>query len=148
MAELLRQQFELGYTYTRSTGPVVGTFLSGLRDRSILGTRGSDGTVYVPPMEFDPVTAEALHEYVEVSDCGEVVSWCWVSEPRDSHPFDQPFAWALVKLDGADVPMVHAVVAASPEAISTGMRVHARWVEEPRGMITDIQCFEAEGDAQ
>ena len=37
MTELLRQQFQLGYTYTRSTGPVVGTFLSGLRDRSILG---------------------------------------------------------------------------------------------------------------
>lgn len=147
MTELLRQQFELGYTYTRSTGPVVGTFLSGLRDRSILGTRGSDGTVYVPPMEFDPVTAEALDEYVEVSDCGEVVSWCWVSEPRASHLFEHPFAWALIRLDGADVPMLHAVDTGDIEAMATGMRVRAPWSAEPRGYITDIACFEPEEDA-
>ena len=147
MTELLRQQFELGYTYTRSTGPVVGAFLSGLRDRSILGTRGTDGTVYVPPMEFDPITAAALDDFVEVSDCGEVVSWCWVSEPRESHPFDHPFAWALIRLDGADVPMVHAIDGGGIDRMRTGMRVRARWAEETRGYITDIVCFEPEEDA-
>lgn len=146
MTELLRQQFELGYTYTRSTGPVVGTFLSGLRDRCILGTRGSDGRVYVPPMEFDPVTAEALDDFVEVSDCGVVVSWCWVTEPRESHPFDRPFAWGLIRLDGADVPMVHAIDAGRREAMASGMRVRVRWATEPRGFITDILCFEPEAD--
>ncbi len=143
MSELLRQQFELGYTYTRSTGPVVGRFLTELRRRRIVGTRGDDGRVYVPPMEFDPVTATALTEFVEVGDHGEVVSWCWITEPRESHPFDKPFAWALVRLDGADVPMVHAVCA-EQEEMRTGMRVQARWVEEPRGYITDIACFEPE----
>ena len=143
MSDLLRQQFVLGYTYTRSTGPVVGRFLTELRQRKIVGTRGDDGRVFVPPMEFDPVTASALDEFVEVSDRGEVVSWCWISEPRDSHPFDEPFAWALVLLDGADVPMVHAV--AAPEAeMRTGMRVQVRWAQEPRGYITDIACFEPE----
>ena len=141
MSELLRQQFELGYTYTRSTGPVVGTFFSGLRDLSILGTRGSDGKVYVPPMEFDPVTAEALDEFVEVSDCGEVISWCWVTEPRASHPMDRPFAWAQIKLDGADVPMLHAVDTGGIEHMATGMRVRAQWSPEPKGYITDIVCF-------
>ena len=70
MTELLRQQFELGYTYTRSTGPVVGAFLSGLRDRSILGTLGSDGTVYVPPMEFDPPK-----RWASTSRCPIAVRW-------------------------------------------------------------------------
>ncbi|MEE4192947.1 MAG: OB-fold domain-containing protein, partial [Halieaceae bacterium] len=143
MSERLSQQFELGYTYTRSTGPVVGRFLTELRQRRIVGTRGDDGRVYVPPMEFDPVTASALSEFVEVADHGEVVSWCWISEPRASHPFDVPFAWALVKLDGADVPMVHAVRAEQGE-MRTGMRVQARWAEETRGYITDIVCFEPE----
>ena len=83
--EILRQEFELGFTYTRSTGPVVGRFLTELRDRKIVGTRGSDGKVYVPPMEFDPVTASELDEFVEVADTGEVMSWCWVKSPRDSH---------------------------------------------------------------
>lgn len=146
MPELLRQSFELGYTYTRSTGPVVGRFLTGLRDGKIVGIRGDDGTVYVPPMEFDPVTASALTEFVDVADRGEIVTWCWVTEPRDSHPFDRPFAWAMIRLDGADVPMVHAVDCARDE-IATGMRVQARWAEERIGFITDIECFEKEGGA-
>ncbi len=140
--ERLSQNFELGFTYTRSTGPVVGRFLTGLRDRRIEGVRGSDGRVIVPPMEYDPVTAAALDEFVEVGQQGELVSWCWVSEPREAHPLQQPFAWGMVKLDGADVPMVHCVAAASESDLSTGARVQVRWADAPRGHITDIACFE------
>lgn len=139
--EILRQEFELGFTYTRSTGPVVGRFLTELRDRKIVGTKGDDGRVYVPPMEFDPVTASALDQFVEVADSGTVVTWAWVSEPRDSHPFDRPFAWAMINLQGADIPMVHAVDAGSESAMCTGMQVKARWAQETRGHITDIECF-------
>ena len=53
--------------------------------------------------------------------------------PGKLHPFDKPFAWAMVKLDGADVPMVHAVDAGSEDAMSTGMRVKARWADENQG---------------
>jgi len=142
--QVLSQEFELGYSYTRSTGPVVGRFLTALRERKIIGSIGDDGTVYVPPMEYDPVTASELSEFAEVADSGEVTSWCWVKEPRDSHPFDRPFAWALIKLDGADVPMVHAVDVAAEDAMHTGMRVKVRWAEETRGQINDIACFEPE----
>jgi uncharacterized OB-fold protein len=140
--EVLSQAFELGYTYTRSTGPVVGRFLTALRDRQIIGNRASDGRVIVPPMEYDPDTAEALTEFVDVGQAGEVVSWCWVKEPRDAHPLDEPFAWAMIRLDGADVPMVHCIKAASEDAVKTGGRVKAVWVDEPRGFIDDIKYFE------
>ena len=140
--ELLSQDFELGFTYTRSTGPVVGRFLGALRERQILGVRGSDGQVIVPPMEYDPKTAEALSEFVAVGSDGAVQTWCWVDPAHDKHPLDQPFAWALIRLDGADVPMLHAVAAPSLEAMATGMRVRARWAEERRGHITDIACFD------
>lgn len=146
--QVLSQEFELGYSYTRSTGPVVGRFLTGLRDRKIFGSIGDDGTVYVPPMEYDPKTASELGEFVEVASSGEVTSWCWVKEPRDSHPFDRPFAWALIKLDGADVPMVQAVDVATEDAMCTGMRVKVRWAEETRGHISDIACFEPDNSAQ
>ena len=142
--EILSQEFELGYTYTRSTGPVVGRFLTALRERKIVGSIGDNGTVYVPPMEFDPHTASRLSEFVEVAAAGEVISWCWVNEPRDSHPFDHAFAWAMIKLDGADTPMVHALDVGSEAAVQTGMRVQVRWAAEPRGHISDIACFEAE----
>lgn len=139
--EVLSQEFELGFTYTRSTGPIVGRFLTELRRKKLVGIKGSDGRVYAPPMEFDPQTAEALSEFVEVGQSGEVVSWCWVSEPRASHPHSEPFAWALIKLDGADVPMLHSVCTATEAGMRTGMRVIAQWVDEPRGSITDIACF-------
>ena len=141
-AEVLTQAFELGYTYTRSTGPIVGRFLTDLRDRKITGIKGSDGRVIVPPMEYDPITAEALSEFVGVASEGEIVSWCWVKHPRDAHPMDQPFAWAMIKLDGADVAMIHCVKAAAESDVSTGARVGAVWAQETIGMITDIRWFE------
>ena len=140
--EVLSQAFELGFTYTRSTGPVVGRFLTALRDRRIIGNRASDGRVIVPPMEYDPDTAEALDEFVEVGQAGEIVSWCWVKQPREAHPLDEPFAWAMIRLDGADVPMVHCIRAASEDAVKTGGRVKVVWVDEPRGFIDDIKYFE------
>jgi uncharacterized OB-fold protein len=146
-AEVLSQEFVLGYTYTRSTGPVVGRFLTELRDRNIVGIKGSDGKVYVPPMEYDPVTAQELSEFVEVGQSGEVLSWAWVKAPRESHLLDHPFAWAMIKLDGADIAMVHMVDAGSEEAMSTGMRVTARWAEETIGFMTDLACFDVEAAA-
>jgi uncharacterized OB-fold protein len=53
-------------------------------------------------------------------------------------PLDRPFAFALVLLDGADTPILHAVDAVSPDAMSTGMRVRVRWAEHPQGHIRDF----------
>ncbi|MFK8051187.1 MAG: Zn-ribbon domain-containing OB-fold protein [Halioglobus sp.] len=140
--EVLSQAFELGYTYTRSTGPVIGRFLTELRNRKIVGIKASDGRVIVPPMEYDPDTAEELSEFIDVQQVGEIVSWCWVKQPREAHPMDQPFAWAMIKLDGADVPMIHCVAADNEGDVTTGARVKAVWADETVGMITDIRCFE------
>mgnify|MGYP003340744647 CR=1 FL=1 len=91
---------------------------------------------------LDPVTHEATTEFVEVSSVGTVTSWTWVPEPVKDQPFDRPFAFALVTLDGADVPLLHALDVASPDEVTTGMRVRVRWAEERVGAITDIACFE------
>lgn len=140
--ELLTKSFELGYTYTRSTGPVIGRFLTELREGRIVGTRTSDGRVIVPAAEYDPVSAEALTEFVPVADEGVVTTWCWVARPLSHHLVDHPFAFALIRLDGADVPMLHMVQAPSESAMKSGMRVRARWAAERKGSITDIACFE------
>ena len=68
----------------------------------MLGIRDGDGRVLVPPVEYDPVTAEDLPELVEVGPGGVVTTWAWVRHPSPKHPLDRPFAWALVRLDGAD----------------------------------------------
>ena len=142
MTRTLSAPVTVAFDYTRSTGPVIGRFLSGLRDGRVVGGRTSQGTVVVPPPEFDPVTHEPITDFVEVEPTGTVTSWTWVPEPVAGQPFDRPFAFALVLLDGADAPILHALDVTSPEEVSTGMRVRVRWAGERTGAITDIACFE------
>ena len=148
MARTLSAPVTVAFDYTRSTGPVLGRFLSGLRDRVVVGGRTSDGSVVVPPPEFDPVTHAALEDFVEVADTGTVTSWTWVPQPVKGQPLDRPFAFALVTLDGADAPLLHALDVASPDDVVTGMRVRARWRVERVGAITDIECFEPVGEPE
>ena len=132
---------KLAYTYKRSLGPVLSHFFTGLRDKQIHGVRRADGSVMVPPKEYDPETGEALSELVRVADTGVVTSWAWVHRPRARQPLARPFAYALIRLDGAATSLLHVVDAGSESAIKTGMRVRARWAEQPAGAITDIQAF-------
>jgi uncharacterized OB-fold protein len=142
MPRTLSAPVTVAFDYTRSTGPVLGRFLSGLRDGVVVGGRTSQGTVVVPPPEYDPVTHAATEELVEVADTGTVTSWTWVPEPVKGQPLDRPFAFVLVTLDGADAPLLHALDVGSPNDVSTGMRVRVRWRVERVGAITDIECFE------
>jgi uncharacterized OB-fold protein len=142
MPRTLSAPVTVAFDYTRSTGPVIGRFLTGLRDGVVVGGRTSDGKVVVPPPEFDPVTHAAVEEFVEVADTGTVASWTWVPEPVRAQPLDRPFAFVLVTLDGADAPLLHALDVASAADVETGMRVRVRWRAERKGDITDIECFE------
>jgi uncharacterized OB-fold protein len=136
--------YVLEYTYRRSVGPVIGRFLGALTEGKILGARTASGKVVVPPQEHDPETGEPIIELVEVAPRGVVTTWSWIAEPRRGQPLDRPFAWALVKLDGADTAMLHAVDAGSPERMKTGLRVVARFRDARAGSIRDIACFEPE----
>ncbi|MFF4547017.1 Zn-ribbon domain-containing OB-fold protein [Streptomyces sp. NPDC001435] len=148
MPEVLSAPLVVEFPFTRSLGPVLSAFLTGLRERVVLGVRTGDGRVLVPPVEYDPVTAEEIRDLVEVAPTGTVTTWAWNHEPRRGQPLGTPFAWVLVRLDGADTALLHALDAPGPDAVRTGMRVRVRWAEERSGAITDIACFEPyEGDA-
>jgi uncharacterized OB-fold protein len=134
----------LEYTYTRSVGPVVGKFFGGLEERKFFGIRTKSGKVLVPPAEYDPDTGDELSDFVEVGQAGVVTTWAWVNEPRPKHPLQKPFAWALIKLDGADTAMLHVVDAGEASRMATGMRVQVRWRAETAGELQDIVCFEPE----
>jgi uncharacterized OB-fold protein len=146
-SRVLGAPLQVAFDYTRSTGPVLGTFFGGLRDRRVLGSRTSDGRVVVPPVEFDPVNHQPISadDLVEVSATGIVQTWTWVSEPVPGQPLDEPFAFAMILLDGADAPLLHAVKADGPPAMSTGMKVAIHWTADPQARITDIAYFEPAG---
>ncbi|MEJ8655216.1 Zn-ribbon domain-containing OB-fold protein [Streptomyces sp. MS1.AVA.4] len=140
--EVLRAPLVVEFPFTRSLGPVQSAFLTGLRERTVLGVKTSGGRVLVPPVEYDPETAEEIRDLVEVEATGTVTTWAWNPEPRPAQPLTTPFAWVLVRLDGADTALLHALDAPGPDAVRTGMRVRVRWAAERTGAITDIACFE------
>ena len=140
--KVLSAPYVLEYTYRRSVGPVIGRFFAALAEGKILGARTRSGKVVVPPTEYDPETSAPLSELVEVGTKGVVTTWSWSSAPRPHQPLDRPFAWALVKLDGADTAMLHVVDAGDVARMSTGMRVAARFRPQPSGGMLDLACFE------
>jgi uncharacterized OB-fold protein len=143
--ELLEAPLVIEYPFNRTTGPVIGAFLTALREQRMLGIRDTEGRVVCPPTEYDPQSGEPLTEMVEIGTEGEVTSWSWVSHVRPDQPLTTPHALALIRLDGADTSMLHVIDASGPDAISTGARVRVRWAEEREGLITDIACFELVG---
>jgi uncharacterized OB-fold protein len=131
--------------YTRTVGRVIGRYLTGLRDGRLVAVRLGDGRVMIPPAEYDPVTGDDAGEsdadFVEVGPAGVVTTWTWISEPRPKHPLDHPFAFALIRPDGADTAIVHVVDAGTEQAMHTGMRVVPRWRDERVGNTLDIEAW-------
>lgn len=138
VGEILEAPLVIEYPFNRTTGPVIGAFLTGLREQRVLGIRGADGRVVCPPTEYDPQTGEPLTEMVEVGTEGVVTSWSTVTTPRDGQPLPGHHTLALVRLDGADTAMLHVV----DGHVATGDRVRIRWADEREGLITDIAAFE------
>ena len=140
MSEVLESTIR--FPYKRSLGPVIGAFMNGLAEQRFVGIRCGD-RVLCPPLEWDPETGQDLaHDaLVDVGPAGTVESWNWVGTPTEQHPLEQPFAFALIRLDGADTSLVHVVDAGSIDAMSTGMRVAPRWRAERTGHITDVEAF-------
>jgi len=149
VSETIETVNTLEYPYTRTTGPFMGPFLTALRDGRLIGNR-INGRTFCPPFEYDPETgAASAAEFVEVGPGATVVGWTWIAEPSEKHPFAHPFAFALIKIDGTDVPMVHAVDAGSIDDMATLMRVSAQYRDERHGAITDVYFVPlAEAQAQ
>jgi hypothetical protein len=144
-ARLYTADHVLEYPFVRSVGPVIGAFLTGLRDGKVVGIKGTGGKVIVPPTEYDPETGEETTELVDVGPEGIVTSWSWVPHPRRKHPSSEPFAWVLVRFDGADTSFLHVLPAPGPADVHTGMRVRPEFAPEAErvGHVTDIRHFVA-----
>lgn len=139
--ERLRADLVLEYPFTRTTGRVIGAFLTGLREQMILGIKRTDGSVLCPPTEYDPETAEPLSEMVEVGPGGTIETWTWVEKPRVQSPWESSHALAMIRLDGADTAMLHGVLVDTKSDIESGMRVAATWRSEREGHIADLAGF-------
>ena len=139
--EPLRAPHLVRFAYQRTVGGATGRFLAGLARRELWGSRTADGRVVVPPMDHDPDSGEPAREFVRVADRGTVRSWTWVASPGPGHPLPRPFAFALIRLDGADTELLHVVDVGAERELAAGLRVRAVWREQRTESITDIEAF-------
>ena len=132
------------FPYKHSTGETVGRFLAGLKvQKTIWGQRVAGQGVVVPPTGYSEIDASAGGDWVEVKDTGTVTAVAKVSKPIESlHPSSSPFAFVLVKLDGADTAMAH-IVTTDLAKVRVGSRVQAVWAADDKrvGSVRDIECF-------
>lgn len=140
----MRERQTMEFPYKHSTGETIGRFLAGLKEqKKIWGQRVAGQGVVVPPVGYSEVDASAAGEWVEVKDTGAVTAVAKVHHPIDRlHLTDKPFAFVLVKLDGADTAMAH-IVKDGLDQLKIGARVQAVWKADDQrvGSIRDIEQF-------
>jgi uncharacterized OB-fold protein len=145
--EPMHAEQAMEFPYKHSTGETVGRFLAGLKEqKTIWGQRAAGLGVVVPPLGYSEVDASPSSEWVAVKDTGVVTAVAVVHQPIERlHPFTTPFAYVLVKLDGADTAMAHVV--RDVAGLKVGSRVQAEWAPDGEriGSVRDIVCFRVVG---
>ena len=140
----LFSDWTMEFPYKHSTGETIGRFLAGLRDqRRIWGQRVGRQGVVVPPLGYDETDGSEGGEWVAVASTGVVTAVAVVREAVDGlHPAPAPFAFVLVRLDGADTALPH-VVTDGLDRLRVGARVEAVWKPDGEriGSIRDIAGF-------
>jgi hypothetical protein len=141
--EVLGESAELEFPYQHSTGPVIGRFLTEMRDnRRLYGMRCSAcAIVQVPPQDYCERCGGALDGWHPVGPDGVLTTFAVVHRAHEGHPLPIPFAYALIRLDGADSEMLHVLRAADYGALRAGLRVRPVWRDERAGAIVDIDHF-------
>jgi uncharacterized OB-fold protein len=140
--EPMPAEVTMEFPYKHSTGETIGRFLAGLKEQQkIWGQRVEGQGIVVPPLGYSELDASAGCAWVEVKPTGTVTAVAGVRTPLDHlHPSDAPFAFVLVRLDGADTALAH-IVTDGHERVAVGSRVEVVWAEERTGTIRDIARF-------
>jgi len=148
-------KWEIEYRY--GAGKILTEFFKNLRKGKIVGVRcPSCRRVLMPPRPFCEKCMVETKELVEVSDEGELLNFIVVYRKFYGLP-DPPYAIGLIKLKGADEPLIHfigGIDLSSPDnvlkVLKPGVKVKAVWKDdaERRGTILDIKYFKPIGDRQ
>ena len=129
--------------YAWNAGETASHYLTCLRDKKkIFGKKCPKcSKVLVPPRKSCPFCFVDTAEWVPLSGKGEVDTFTIVRRDTNLQPRKAPFAYAVIKLEGADTGFVHILGDVDVEEIKTGMKVEAVFAEERSGLVTDIKYF-------
>jgi uncharacterized OB-fold protein/putative sterol carrier protein len=153
--ELLVLKKTIGLNQKYSTGPVMGKFLKGLKDKKIYGNRcPSCGRLQLPPREVCAECRVRAGEFVEVGPKGEVrymdLVYYALPDPLTGVARETPYGSIMILLDGCkgNETLPHFIRKDQLEKIQMGWnekkgtRVRPVWEENRTGDIWDIKYFE------
>jgi uncharacterized OB-fold protein/putative sterol carrier protein len=138
-----------------STGPIMGKFLKGLKDKKIYGNKcPTCGRMQMPPREVCAECRVRAGDFVEVGPKGEVrymdIVYYAMPDPLTGVARETPYGSIMILLDGckANETLPHFIRKDQIEKIqmgwneTKGTRVRPVWEENRIGDIWDIKYFE------
>lgn len=137
--------------FSYAAGRTASRFLVELRDHCrITGTRCPRcGRVLVPARGFCARCQVDTADWVEVGPAGTLRLFAVAHQARPYDPLPVPFAYGLIRLDDADVDLLHLVSGVPVETLRIGLRVRPVFRKDRTASILDIAYFvpEEEGHA-
>ena len=132
-------------TYKHVGGAYVERFFREIgKNKRIMGVKCPKcSKVYVPPKMICFECFEKMEEWVEIGSEGIIKGFTVITHSTPVMPLEPPFAFGIIKLDGADTDFVHIIKESDPKKLKIGMRVRAVFKEKPRKRILDIEYFTA-----
>jgi uncharacterized OB-fold protein/putative sterol carrier protein len=138
-----------------ATGPVMGKYLNGLKNRKILANKCPDcGRLQVPPREVCAECRVRCEEFVEVGPKGNVrlldTAYYASPDPLTGETRETPYGLAYILLEGCKGQEVfsHFLRDDQLDRIEMGWNekkgtiVRPVWAEERTGKVSDIKYFE------
>jgi uncharacterized OB-fold protein len=135
---------KLALPYQYFAGRTGSRFIVSLRDdKKIKGVKCNKcAKVFVPPRSScDTCFEDLTGNWVEVADTGQVTGFTIVRYAEPHQPVKPPYIQALIKLDGADTPLVHIVKGLPLSKMKVGLRVKAVFAKKTTATIMDIDHF-------
>jgi hypothetical protein len=142
-------QVPLDYTYNYRIGSFLERYIKGLGDKKILGVKCPVcGKVAVPPRSFCGACNKPMDEWVEVGPEGTVENFTIGHVKLDRgavEKLDDPQLLAMVKLEGATVPLLAEVKGLAAADLKKGLRVKAVFKDPAEDSLADLSHFEPVG---
>ena len=122
-------------------------FLTEIRDNKTLMGIKCPGckNVYVPPRSHCPTCFAKMTEWVKLSGKGTLETYTIVRYKEQYMPKEPPYAYGVIKLDGATTGIVHLIGGVDLNKIKVGMKMEPVFKEQREGSILDIEYFKPVG---
>jgi uncharacterized protein len=146
-AEELVHRGRIKVPYTWWVGETGSHFFAALRDeKRILGTHCTRcAMTFVPPRKACGRCFNAEMTWRELGPQGTLVTYTIPRSPESLHPLPLPFAFGIVRLDGADTGLAHLIADYEEGCLRAGIRVEPVFREKREGNILDIRFFRPAG---